>query len=95
MVGKESNIVLINQYYYPFQTATAQLLEELAEYLAQNGKKISIITGTNGKKDLLSRESRNGVLIQRIKNSADGNAVSNKFFTYLTFHFSLRKQIKK
>ncbi len=94
MERQESNIVLINQYYYPFQTATAQLLEELAEYLAQNGKKISIITGTNGKKDLLSRESRNGVLIHRVKNSADGNRILRKFFSYLSFHFSLWKTMK-
>lgn len=94
MAGQELDIVLINQYYYPFQTATAQLLEELAEYLAQNGKRISIITGTNGKNDLLKREEKNGVIIQRIKNSADGNEVLRKLFSYLTFHFTLRKQIK-
>ncbi|HNW47841.1 MAG TPA: glycosyltransferase family 4 protein [Thermotogota bacterium] len=95
MTEGHKNVVFINQYFYPFQTATAQLLEELTEYLAQNDIKITVVTGTNGEKELLKRENRNGVAIIRIPNTSDGHKFIRKLLSYLTFLYSLRKSIKR
>jgi colanic acid biosynthesis glycosyl transferase WcaI len=83
------NFYIINQYYYPFHAATGQLLQELAEYLAEKGISVTVITGKNGKKDLKFHEKINNVEIYRVNNTKDGINFKTKFFSYLTFYFKL------
>ena len=39
------NVIIINQYFYPDVSATAQLLTDLVDDLAAKGIKITILTG--------------------------------------------------
>jgi len=87
--------VFINQYYYPFQASTGQLLQEVAEYLVENGKKVVVVTGINGNRALPRREKLNGVTIFRIPNFRDGSSFGTKIFSYFSFLISLKKFLRK
>ncbi len=59
-------IIFVNRFYWPDEPATAQLLTDLAEGLADDGFAITIITSRPSKSPLLETEIRRGVEIIRI-----------------------------
>ena len=85
----EPELLIINEYYAPFFAATGQLLQELAEYLAESGMKVRVVCGKNGRRDLPSRENLNGVEIVRLPNLRDGANFQVKLMSYASFLFFL------
>jgi len=57
------HIVAINQFYAPHQSATAQLLTELAEGLVRRGHQVTAVASG----DMYGRDFRGGVTIERVR----------------------------
>lgn len=86
-------IVFVNRFYAPDHSATAQILTDLAEYLAGRGWAVEVVTsrliyGMSGA-NLPSAERINGVTVTRVAamNNA-GLGVVGRLLAYLTFYLS-------
>jgi colanic acid biosynthesis glycosyl transferase WcaI len=79
-------LLVINQYYWPGVEATANLLTELAEDLAQEFD-VTVVTGElHGYEDLPLREVRNGVTIVRVRSLAfERSRLSRRALNYVSF----------
>jgi putative colanic acid biosynthesis glycosyltransferase WcaI len=79
-------ILVLNQYYWPGVEATAHLLSELCEALAEDFE-ITVVTGRlRGRPDLPSREVRHGVEIIRVESAAHDRAqLFRRGLNYLTY----------
>jgi len=86
-------ITLINRFYAPDQSATAQLLTDLAEHLASSGHQVQVITSrldyARGMTDWPPLETRNGVQVRRVKTTGFGrHSLRLRVFDYLSFYLS-------
>lgn len=86
-------ITFINRFYAPDQSATAQLLTDLAQHLASDGAQVQIITSkldyANGHTDWPRFEQRLGVTVRRIRTTSFGRSVLKlRALDYLSFYFS-------
>jgi colanic acid biosynthesis glycosyl transferase WcaI len=86
-------IVFINRYFYPDQSATAQLLADLAFGLAANGWEIHVVCARQlyeaPKAILPARETIRGVLVHRIWTTRFGRAkLSGRALDYISFYVS-------
>ena len=84
-------IYFINKYYYPDHSATAQLLTDLAEFLAKNNRSVHIVTSRqlydNPDSALPDFESANGVMVHRIFSSNFGRAsLAARYVDSLSFY---------
>jgi glycosyltransferase involved in cell wall biosynthesis len=61
-------ILVLNQYYWPGVEATAQLLSQLCEALAEDYD-VTVVTGALHGHDLQTEEVRNGVRIVRVRST--------------------------
>jgi colanic acid biosynthesis glycosyl transferase WcaI len=79
-------ILLLNQYYWPGVEATAHLLSELCEGLAEDFD-VTVVTGRlRGRPELPSRETRNGVTIVRVESAAhDRSSLYRRALNYVTY----------
>jgi putative colanic acid biosynthesis glycosyltransferase WcaI len=79
-------ILVLNQYYWPGVEATAHLLSELCEALAEDFE-ITVVTGRlRGRPDLPAREVRHGVEILRVESAAhDRSQLFRRGLNYLTY----------
>ena len=67
---ERNRILVLNQYYWPGVEATAQLLAQLCEALAEEYD-VTVVTGhLLGHEELPSEEMRNGVRIVRVRSTA-------------------------
>jgi colanic acid biosynthesis glycosyl transferase WcaI len=85
-------LLVLNQYYWPGVEATAHLLSELCEALADEFE-ITVVTGRlRGRPDLPTREVRNGVEILRVESTShDRSRLSRRALNYVTYlGFALR-----
>ena len=79
-------IFFFNRFYWPDETATAQLLGDLAEALAARGWPVSVIASHPGDAPTPAEEIRNGVRVYRRRGSRRGRtAVGGKLADYLLF----------
>ena len=79
-------ILVLNQYYWPGVEATAHLLSELCEALAQDFEIIVITGRLRGRPDLPSREIRHGVEIRRVESAAHDRAqIFRRALNYSTY----------
>jgi glycosyltransferase involved in cell wall biosynthesis len=79
-------LLVINQYYWPGVEATAHLLTELCEALAETHD-VTVLTGAVRGKP--SRETRNGVSIQRVRSTTyDRSHLIRRGLNYLTYAFA-------
>ena len=66
-------LIFVNRFYWPYESATAQLLTDLAEHLAEQGFAAKIITGNrgyiHGDNTYVSNETHMGVKIQHTRSS--------------------------
>jgi glycosyltransferase involved in cell wall biosynthesis len=85
-VPRRPRLLVLNQYYWPGVEATAYLLAELCEALAEDYE-ITVVTGrVRGLPQLPSRELRNGVEIVRVRSSAyDRARLSRRAVNYVTY----------
>lgn len=66
-------LVFLNRFYWPDSPATAQLLTDLAESLAAQGRKVVVLTGQPASRLRPNRETRHGVEIRRVRATHFGN----------------------
>ncbi|MDB4875805.1 MAG: glycosyl transferase group 1 [Gemmatimonadetes bacterium] len=84
------SIVLLNRFYWPDVTATAQMLTDLAEDLAAAGWRVTVVAGRavydGGAVKRPARETRNGVEIHRVAGTAFGRSTTfGRVADYLTY----------
>ena len=81
---RRSRLLVLNQYYWPGKEATANLLTELCEALAQDYD-VTVVTGATHA-SLPARELRNGVEIVRVHSTAyDRTRLSRRAANYFTY----------
>jgi glycosyltransferase involved in cell wall biosynthesis len=80
------HILVLNQYYKPGVEATANLLADLCESLAQEFE-VTVVTGRlQGRDDLPSKEIVNGVLVLRTRSTAfDRTKLYLRALNYVTY----------
>jgi len=86
-------VIFVNRFYAPDQSATAQILTDLAEYLAGRGWGVEIITSRlfhgAASASLEPHEVINGVLVRRVWTvSGVRLGLFGRFLAYLTFYVS-------
>jgi colanic acid biosynthesis glycosyl transferase WcaI len=83
---KRPRLLVFNQYYWPGVEATAHLLSELCEALADDFE-ITVVTGTvRGEAKVSERIVRNGVRIVRVPSTAfDRRRLLLRAVNYMTF----------
>jgi colanic acid biosynthesis glycosyl transferase WcaI len=72
---RRPSVVFLNRFYWPDVAATAQMLSDLAEDLAADGWDVRVITSQasyNSGSRLPTRETHNGVTIQRVRGTMFG-----------------------
>lgn len=91
-------ILFINRFYWPEETATAQLLADLASALAAKSYSVEVLTART-RRDLPKRETYRGVFIRRLGvGHRTRTNLFGKFFDYLRFlgmvfgHLAFRRQ---
>jgi len=78
-------VLILNQYYWPGVEATAHLLSELAEALADDFE-ITVVTGMVPGADESGVTERNGVRIVRVRSTAfDRSRLALRATNYLTY----------
>ncbi len=88
MAGDRQRLLVLNQYYWPGIEATAQLLAQLCEALADDFD-VTVVTGRlRGHPDLPAEEVRHGVRIVRVQSTAYERSQLHlraaNYVTYLT-----------
>lgn len=93
MEGKR--ILFFNRFYWPDESATAQILVDLAEHLSSESHSIKVVTSrlryeTSGGAPLLpASESHNGVEISRLWSTSFGRgALFGRLLDYLSIYMS-------
>jgi glycosyltransferase involved in cell wall biosynthesis len=86
-------IIFVNRYYWPDHSATAQLLTDLAEKVAQGNNSVIVVAGRqlyeNPKQILPHRETLNGVDVHRIWTTRFGRAnLLGRAVDYVSFYLS-------
>ncbi len=86
-------LIFVNRYFYPDQSATSQLLTDLAFYLAAMGHDVHVVTSRlryeEPSAQLLSAETAEGVKIHRIWTSRFGRGkLPGRTVDYVTFYLS-------
>lgn len=87
------NIIFVNRYYWPDQSATAQILTDLAVEMANNGHSVHVITSRqlleNPDAALIGSEDRDGVQIHRVNTTTFGRSqLAGRAFDYLSFYLT-------
>ena len=87
--GKDATrprLLVLNQYYWPGVEATAHLLSELCEALAEDYD-VTVVTGRlRGRPELPAREEHNGVRIIRVDSTAfDRAQLAQRGLNYVTY----------
>jgi len=82
-------LLVLNQYYWPGVEATAHLLTELCEALAEDFDIIVVTGRLRGRPELPAREVRGGVEIVRVESTAyDRAQLSRRALNYVTYLLS-------
>lgn len=84
--SRRPRLLVLNQYYWPGVEATANLLTELCEALAEEYD-VTVVTGT-AREQLPKRDARNGVTIIRVRSTSyDRARLSRRASNYFTYLF--------
>ena len=89
--GDAPSVLFVNQHYHPDVASTGQHLTDLAEYLAERGHSVEVLTGRGhyvaGAMRVPARETRNGVRIRRVRATAFGRGSHvGRLADYATFY---------
>src|SRR4029079_4861392 len=84
--ARRPRLLVLNQYYWPGVEATAHLLTELCEALADEFDGTVVTRVLLGHEDAPGRELRNGVAIRRVSSTAyDRARLSRRGANYVTY----------
>ena len=79
-------VIFLNRFYWPDETATAQLLADLAEALAGRGYAVSVIASRPRESSVPQNEERKRVRIMRIRSTrAENPSLAAKALDFATF----------
>ena len=86
-------LLFINRFFHPDQSATAQMLTDLAEGLAVSGTAVTVLTGRlgylGGETAVPSEEQYKGVTVRRVWSTRFGRqSALGRLFDYLSFYLS-------
>src|SRR5262245_47909263 len=86
-------VIVVNRYYAPDRSATAQLLTDVAEHMARQGADVTVVTCRHGYDDpgaaLPAREVRRGVVILRVWTTRFGRRrLPGRAIDYLSFYLA-------
>ena len=89
----ERRVIFVNRFYAPDQSATAQLLTDLAQHLAAQGWSVEIITSRLfygvASSSMTARATINGVAVRRVWTlSGVRLGLFGRLLAYLTFYMS-------
>lgn len=89
-----SQIIFINRYFYPDESATSLMLSDLIFGLAQKGIPVAVVTSRQRYEDpraqLPRRETLDGVSVYRIPSTSWGRArLAGRLMDYVSFYVSL------
>ncbi|MDH3414012.1 MAG: glycosyltransferase family 4 protein [Gammaproteobacteria bacterium] len=84
-------IIFLNRFFCPDHSATSQLLTDLAFYLANSGRPVTVITSRQRidapKAELPDREQINGVAVYRVWTTTSSRAsITGRALDYFTFY---------
>jgi colanic acid biosynthesis glycosyl transferase WcaI len=84
--GSRPRILVLNQYYWPGVEATAHLLTELCEALAEDYE-VEVVTGVlHGHEDEPREQERNGVRITRVSSTSyERSAIGRRAVNYFSY----------
>lgn len=68
----QGRVFFINRFYWPEEPATAQLLTDLATFLAARGHRVSVVASRPPGQSSPYREVRDGVAIERVRSTRWG-----------------------
>ena len=93
-------VVFVNRYFHPDHSATSQMATDLAMHLASRGWEVAAITSRQRYDDaqarLASRETANGVHIERVWSTRFGRAgLIGRAVDYLTFYVSALLAVRR
>ena len=96
--GKRQRIFFLNRFFFPDQSATSQMVSDLAFDLARRGYDVHAFTSRQlydaPRADLPEFERVDGVTIHRIKTTTFGRAVSlGRVLDYLSFYLGVRRAV--
>lgn len=92
--SRDPRLVFVNRYYWPDELATAQLLTDLVEELAADGRRVAVVASRPlGAAAPPARETRCGVDIVRVAGARAGRGLAAKAFAYLTFGLAARRAL--
>ncbi|HMN79432.1 MAG TPA: glycosyltransferase family 4 protein [Burkholderiaceae bacterium] len=88
-----AKIVFVNRYYAPDESATSQMLTDLATHLAAAGAEVHIVTSQQLLDDpcheLPSEENLDGVTVHRVRTTTFGRGhLSGRAMDYLSFYLT-------
>lgn len=94
-----ARVFFVNRFYWPDETATAQLLTDLAENLAMKGHAVTVVTSRPPNYSVAPNERQRGVEVIRTGGSrSEGSSMASKAMSYLSFSARalriLSKQLK-
>ena len=86
-------IFFVNRYFHPDESATSQLLSDLAFHLAQHGHKVHVVCSrqlySSANEKLPVKETIRGVTVHRLWTTRFGRAgLLGRALDYLSFHMS-------
>lgn len=87
----KNRVILVNRFYWPDQSATSQLLTDLAEHIAASGTRVVIVTSrllyASAKERLAPTDHHNGVEIRRVWTTGfDRTSLAGRALDFLTFY---------
>jgi glycosyltransferase involved in cell wall biosynthesis len=86
----ERRVIFVNRYFFPDESATSQILTDIAERLAQRGFRVVVITSRllygGSTRILAAGDKFNGVEIHRIWTTSFGRSGRGRLLDYLTFY---------
>ena len=88
-----NSIIFVNRYFYPDQSATSQLLSDLAFHLAEKEQTVKVIASRQlydkNDQSLAPEETVKSVIVKRVWTSKFGRQnLFGRAFDYLTFYLS-------
>ena len=89
----DHRVVFVNRYYAPDLSATSQMLTDLAEALARDGRAVVVVCGRqlyeNSRADLPARETIRGVKVLRARTTRFGRQrLVGRALDYVTFYIA-------
>jgi glycosyltransferase involved in cell wall biosynthesis len=95
-----ARIIFVNRYFFPDQSATSQILSDLAFHLTAGGHEVHVITSRQlydeSRAGLPEREDITGIQVHRVASTRFGRGMlAGRALDYLSFYRSVRVRLRE